>query len=65
MTVRRLIGELSHRHGERLRSMLSIETGQPHPSLLLFLGDEQVRSDSSKSLFDGAEVGMFSPIAGG
>jgi molybdopterin converting factor small subunit len=65
ISIAGLLRDLAGRHGSRLRSMVLTETGRPHPSLLLFVRDSQVRSDSTEHLADGTEVVMFSPIAGG
>jgi len=65
VTIQALIIGLAERHGDRLRAMVLTDAALPHPSLLLFVGEEQVRSDSTRPLCDGAEVMLFSPIAGG
>lgn len=64
-SVRELLIRLGQRHGEALRTMILTPEGRPHPSILLFVGDEQVRSDSEAMLRDGDVVAMLSPISGG
>jgi molybdopterin converting factor small subunit len=59
-----LLLRLADRHGDGFRQLL-LDRGQPQPSLLLFVGEEQVRGDASRQLRDGDEVLILSPMAGG
>ena len=65
ITLKQLICRVADKHGEPLRAMLLCDVSEPHPSLLLFVDEEQFRSDSDRPLSNGAEVIIFSPIAGG
>ncbi len=65
ITLKQLICRVADKHGQPLRAMLLSDVSGPNPSLLLFVDEEQVRSDSNRPLSDGAEVIIFSPIAGG
>jgi molybdopterin converting factor small subunit len=62
--VRELILRLSRDH-EKLRRLLVTDAGEPHPSLLLFVGEEQVESRSGHLLKAGDVISILPPIAGG
>ena len=62
--VRDLLLLLAARHGEPLQKLLLAPDGSPQPTILVFVGDEQVASDGP-SLKDGDDVTLLSPIAGG
>jgi molybdopterin converting factor small subunit len=62
-TLQQLLMQLAERHGEPFRRLLDA-TGRS-PSLLFFVGDEQVRWDACVELRDGDLVTVLSPIAGG
>ncbi len=64
-TVRELLLRLAHAHGERFASMALDERGCPHPSLLVVVGDDQVRWDDARGLAPGETVTIMTPIAGG
>lgn len=64
-TVRDLVLALAARHGEPLRKLLLKAEGTPHPSLLVFVGDEQVRVDDPRALRAGDTVCVMTPISGG
>jgi molybdopterin converting factor small subunit len=61
-TVATLLAHLAARHGALGRLLLS-ERGDPQPTLLVFLGEEQ--ADPATLLRDGQVVTPLSPIAGG
>ena len=63
--VRDLAPLLAARHGGALRAMLITDDGRPHPSVLLFLGDEQVDPESNRPLCADDVVEFLTPIAGG
>ncbi|QDU82856.1 ThiS family protein [Polystyrenella longa] len=56
---------LAKSHGEPLSVMLLDATGQPINSLLLFLGQDQVRLEENPLLVDGSELTISTPISGG
>ncbi len=62
---RELVRRLAERHGEALRGLLLGPTGEPHASLLVFVGDEQVRWEPARELRDGDVVTVLAPMAGG
>ncbi len=59
-----LVRDVAARHAA-LRPLLLRADGSPHPSLLVVLGDEQLRVDDPRPLPDGAVVTLMTPIAGG
>jgi molybdopterin converting factor small subunit len=64
-SIQELLMRLAERHGEPMRRMVLGSDGMPHPAMLLFLGDQQVRADSRQPLEDGDVLVMLPPIAGG
>jgi molybdopterin synthase catalytic subunit len=59
--VEQLLAHLAERHAPLRRLLLS--GGRPQPTILVFVGDEQVAP--SAALGEGAEVTLLSPVAGG
>jgi sulfur-carrier protein len=64
-TLRDLVAEVARRHGEPLERILFDAAGRLHPSILLFVRDEQTRWDSTRSLNERDVVTILSPISGG
>lgn len=64
-TVRELVLALAGLHGEPLRKLLLDGAGTPHPSLLVFVGDERFRVDDPRPLGREAAVVIMTPISGG
>lgn len=62
-TVEQLAHHLAARHGDSLRSLLLTAEGRLQRTILIFLGEEQVRPDHP--LKDGDTVTLLTPIAGG
>jgi molybdopterin converting factor small subunit len=63
--VREVLSRVAQRHGSALRELLLDAEGQPRPSILLFVGDRQVRGDDPTRL-DGSEpLTIIPPISGG
>lgn len=62
--VASLLRDAAARH-PALRPLLLRPDGSPHPSLLVVVGDEQVRIDDPRPLRDGDVVTVMTPIAGG
>jgi len=60
-----LLRELCERHPAPFAAMVLDPRRQPHPSLLVFLEDQQIRSDDPRPLPDGAEITLLTPMAGG
>lgn len=55
----------AERHDESVRAMLLTDNGQLRPSLLMFVGDQQVSRQTSVPLTDGDTVTVMLPISGG
>ena len=64
-TVQQLVAKIADAHGDGLANLLLAPNGALHPSILLFVGDRQVRWDSAAQLHDGDVVTILSPISGG
>lgn len=62
-TLQQLLTHLVDRHGDPFRRLLGRNGSAA--SLLLFIGDEQVRWEGAVELHDGDLVTVLSPIAGG
>ena len=62
-TVTELLLQLAKGRAEGFRGLVVNDQGRPHPSLLLFVGTEQVRGD--RALRDGDQVTLLTPMAGG
>jgi sulfur-carrier protein len=60
-----LLRRLSDKHGDAFRRMVFDTHGNVQPALLIFLGDEQVSTDSVQHFQDGSEVTVLAPMAGG
>jgi molybdopterin converting factor small subunit len=64
-TVQDLALQLAERHGAALRQLLLSGDGGLSRSILLFVGNEQVRPESPHPLRDRDVVTILSPISGG
>lgn len=64
-TVRELIARLAGNDREPLRRLLLDKQGDVQPTLLVFVGDEQVSAGQTAVLRDGDVVTVLSPMAGG
>lgn len=60
-----LVNAIADRHGDELARMLKSAEGVPQSTVIPFVGDDQVRWDSSGVLSDGVTVTLLSPISGG
>lgn len=63
--LQHMIRQLAGRHGEAFRRLLLGPADTLQPSILLFVGEEQVRWDTPVELKDGDVVTVLSPMAGG
>ncbi|MBT4863689.1 MAG: MoaD/ThiS family protein [Planctomycetaceae bacterium] len=63
--VQELVAEVAERHGDPLSGLLLGADGALHPSILLFVSDEQVRWETPRALCDNDVVTLLSPISGG
>ena len=64
-SVRDLILRVADRHGDSLRRVILGDDGNPHPSILLFVADSQIRWDSAEPLRDVDVITLLSPVSGG
>lgn len=59
-----VIRHVAQTHGETLADLL-LTDGELHPSILLFVNDQQVHWHDNPSLTDGQTLAVLSPISGG
>jgi molybdopterin converting factor small subunit len=64
-TVHDLVVRLARQHGSAFRRLALDANGCPHPSLLVAIGDDQVRSGDHRKVASGETVTIMTPIAGG
>jgi len=64
-SVHDLVVRLSRQHGTAFRRLALDANGCPHPSLLVVIGDDQVRPGDHRKVTSGDEVTIMSPISGG
>ena len=63
-SLQELVHTIATQYSDEVSRVLLNETGQLHPSILVFVDDEQLR-DSDALLADGQRVTFLSPISGG
>jgi hypothetical protein len=63
--VGQVLAALAQRHSDSFRQLLLTPGGGLQPTLLLFLGDEQVRPEELVPRGDGDVLTVLSPMAGG
>jgi len=64
-SLRDVLADLARRHGAAMGKVLLDDGGAPHPSVLLFVNDEQVQWANPPELKDGDTLAIMSPISGG
>lgn len=64
-TLQDSVRRAAEKHGAELRRILFTQDDSLHPSVLLFLRDEQIRWDTPVTLRAGDVVTILSPISGG
>lgn len=64
-TLQDSVRRAAEKHGDELRRILFTHDDALHPSVLLFLRDEQIRWDTPVTLQAGDVVTILSPISGG
>lgn len=64
-TVHDLVIRLARQHGTAFRRLALDANGCPHPSLLVAIGDDQVRPSDHRKLASGEVVSIIPPISGG
>lgn len=65
ISVHDLVVRLARQHGAAFRAMALDASGCPHPSLLVVIGDEQVRPGDRRTIREGESVTLLAPISGG
>ena len=60
-----IVREIGETQGDPLRNLLLDEGGQIQKSLLVFVGDKQVRWSQDCEVQDGDTITLLSPISGG
>lgn len=64
-TIGDVLERVVKQHGEPMENVLFDGDRRVHPSILMFVGDTQVRSDQNRELQDGDVLTILSPISGG
>jgi molybdopterin converting factor small subunit len=64
-TVHDLVIRLARQHGSAFRRLALDANGCPHPSLLVAIGDDQVRSGDHRKVTSGEVITIITPISGG
>ena len=64
-TLLDLVNAITDRHGDELSRLLKTADGTPQPTVIPFVGDDQVRWNAAGILRDGVTVTLLSPISGG
>ena len=64
-TIHDLVIRLARQHGSAFRRLALDANGSPHPSLLVAIGDDQVRSGDHRKVAAGETVTIITPISGG
>jgi len=63
-TLPDLLAQIAQRHGDKMAHLVT-PAHESLPSVLIFVGDEQVTWPSPPPLKDGDHIMLVSPIAGG
>jgi molybdopterin converting factor small subunit len=64
-SIHDFIIRLARQNGSAFARMVLDAAGCPHPSLLVVIGDDQVRSGETRPLRAGETVTIMTPISGG
>jgi len=64
-TIHDLVIRLARQHGTAFRRLALDANGCPHPSLLVAIGDDQVRAGDHRKVASGETVTIITPISGG
>ena len=64
-TVHDLVIRLARQHGSAFRRLALDANGCPHPSLLIAIGDDQVRPSDHRKVTSGETITILTPISGG
>jgi len=64
-SISELLRQLVQSHGDPLRRLVLNGDDKPHPSILLFIGEDQVLVDAARVVNPGEVLNILPPIAGG
>ncbi len=64
-TAQDVVRQVAAAHGQNLAGLILNGDGDLHPSILLFVGDDQIAWDQSVTLRDRDVVTILSPVSGG
>jgi molybdopterin converting factor small subunit len=64
-TLAEALARVARLHGPDFAAVVTGQGGTPQPSLLVFVGGEQVRDLGGHQLKDGDEITLLTPMAGG
>ena len=64
-TVHDFVVRLARQNGVLFARMALDASGCPHPSLLVIIGDEQVRPGAARKIKEGETITIMTPISGG
>ena len=64
-TIHDLVIRLARQHGSAFRRLALDANGCPHPSLLVAIGDDQVRPGDHRKVTSGEVITIITPISGG
>jgi molybdopterin converting factor small subunit len=64
-TAQDVVRQVARAHGGGLSDLILNGDGNLHPSILLFVGDDQITWDLPASLVDRDVVTILSPVSGG
>ncbi len=64
-SVQNLLTQVAVARGDALKNILFDDNGELHPSILLFVGNLQIRWETPLELNDRDVVTVLSPISGG
>jgi molybdopterin converting factor small subunit len=64
-SIHDLVVRLSRQHGTAFRRLALDANGCPHPSLLVAIGDDQVRSGDHRKVAPGEIITIITPMSGG
>ena len=64
-SLRQLVSRLAEKHGGAFRNFFLDEGGEPRPTVLVFVNNEQAHWKEEQQLRDGDQVAFMSAIAGG
>jgi molybdopterin converting factor small subunit len=65
LTIHDLVIRLARQHGSAFRRLALDANGCPHPSLLVAIGDDQVRPGDHRKIAAGETITIMTPISGG